>query len=254
MQPSQPNHLDYEPPLAAMDPVFFQRSRRGDRVTSLEPLIREWFPVTRAFCLAVQRYTGVLAEECWKESGRRRDELENALLEAVSISAGELGCGIHGIRGIHYHMFARLGERLGISLDELEKRPTGDLPETRSLIADIREAMQDPYKGAGCLRVVEGTAFNIVEAMDFLFRQGHDETGKPLFQAGEREYIDLHLELEKEHDEMTSKFVRLLSNTTERAQTIEASVETIGLRFAEFWRALEVQVFAEQEIGSTQIC
>src|ERR1017187_9511355 len=91
---------------------FFEWSGPGVAHDRTRVLVRNWFPVTHAFCLSLPGYTALLAREVLKSSGKHKQALEKALLVPMSICAGEFGMGSRGVDGMHYRMFARLGEPL----------------------------------------------------------------------------------------------------------------------------------------------
>lgn len=209
----------------------------------LARIVREWYPVTQAFCLGLMAYNSVLAAFLLRSRGAQREALEEAILVPIAIGAEEFGLGRSGAAGIHYRMFARLGEPLGISLDDLRMHSLGSLKATRRLAEGITESLNDPFLGAGCLRVVEATAYKIVEAMDYLFRAKKRPDGELLFSEYQLEYITLHLEIEKEHDALTTHFLESLCANEGERRTVEIGMTTICDLFGDFWEALAAYVF-----------
>jgi hypothetical protein len=229
---------------AAYRNQFFERASEGTDVEGLRELCLEWYPITQAFCVALPGYVGVFASEAARAEGAARDALEEAFLAPLAIAAGEFGMGLHGTDGIHYRMFARLAGPLGIPLSELRQRPRGTLPQTARLVDAIRDSLTDLYRGAGCIRVVEGTAYNIVEAMDRLFRPHVGLDSRPAFSEHEMEYITLHLELEKEHDCMAADFVDVLCDDPEQAERVDAAIVELANLFSEYWEAVAERVYS----------
>lgn len=111
----------------------------------------------------------------------------------------------------------------------------------------IEETLADPYLGAGCIRVVEGTAYNIVAAMYQLCSAITWPDGKPVYTTRQMEYITLHMELEKEHDVMAAEFVELLCDTLEHRSRINAGIERMCGLFGEYWEAVAEAVFGETQ-------
>lgn len=224
---------------------FFEAASRGARAEDVRTFILEWYPVTEAFCLALPRYTAVFADAIRAASGERRSRLEEAVRIPVEICAQELGLEGEDASGIHYRMFARLGEPLGLDLEFLRGRGDGTLPETRSLVSAIRECFEDLYEGAGCIRVVEATAYNIVEAMDRIFGRLRTDYGNPLYDERQLEYISLHLVIEKEHDSMTEDFLTFADNEEEQRR-VHKGAERISTRFGDYWDTLAGVVFGQE--------
>lgn len=223
---------------------FFIHAEEHKEQAELRVLLHEWYPVTQAFCLSLPGYSGLFANAISNASSLpEKTALEQAFLVVQEITAGEFGMGKRGVDGIHYRMFARLGEPLGITLDELQTHPDGQLPETQALVRGIRRSLGDLYHGAGCIRVVEGTAFNIVEAMDHLFKDRTREDGSPLFTEHQYEYITLHLWLEKEHDEITEDFMDKVVWNKATARRMEEGLTEMATLFGEYWEALSRRVF-----------
>lgn len=220
---------------------FFDNAstRRVDR-QQLATIVREWYPVTQAFCLGLLRYNALLSDLIETAPDVvSRTRIERACLVPVEIAAEEFGMGKHGVDGIHYQMFARLGEPLGISVGELQSHPRGTLPATRSLVDEIRSAFSSMLAGAACVRVVEGTAYNIVEAMDHMFGSATTDDGHRLFDERQMQYISLHLVIEKVHDEMSGSFIEDLVESDEDAEEFQDALVRIAGRFHRFWKAMD---------------
>lgn len=217
---------------------LFRIAAEDPSAINLRTIVQEWYPVTQAFCLGLIGYNALFAREVAFSEGGRRQALEEAFLVPLSIGAEEFGNGKFGSDGIHYRMFARLGEPLRIDLSELRARPYGSLPETRDLVKGIREAFSDLRKGAACIRVVEGTAYSIVEAMNYLFGSAKQEDGSPLFSRFQMEYITLHLEIEKEHDCIAGEFIGALCDTDEEKERVRTGIQEMCGLFGDFWEAL----------------
>ncbi len=224
---------------------FFEKSKNYGKHLRIDVIVKEWFPVTQAFCLALPSYTGLLTKQILASEGERRNILEEATLISLAIGSGEFSFGTHGLDGIHYRMFARLGEVLGLSLDDLRRHPRGTLVETGILVDAIQETLKDLYLGAGCIRVVEGTAYNIVDAMDRIFHPMKRLDGGPLFTEHQLEYITLHLKLEKDHNRMATDFANALCEMPEHRTTVDAGVEKMSKLFGNYWEALAQAVFVE---------
>ena len=227
-------------PTGAFNNSFFRACRNMPERGVLSRLLPEWYAVTQAFCMGMQTYNALFVSEVLHcDEGPRRDALESAMLVSIAIGAGEFGMGRHGLDGIHYRMFARLGEPLGITLGDLRSHPVGTLPNTKRLVEGIRVALSDIYLGAGCVRVVEATAYQIVEAMDSLFRASRE----PHFGGDHLQYISLHLELEKEHDSLADSFVALLGDTPERTVRIADGIQMLCGLFTDYWESVAQAVF-----------
>lgn len=233
---------------------FFEKSKHGADRESVALFIQNWFPVTQEFCLALLGYTGCFAGEILRSSGSRRDALERAMLVPLAIGAGEFGIGRHDVNGIHYRMFARLGEPLGLTLEDLRRHPRGTIPETGRLVDGIEKALTDLYLGAGCLRVVEGTAYNIVDAMNRLFHPMKRSGGKPLYTEHQLEYITLHLELEKGHDSMANDFVEVLCDTLGHRARVNDGIKQMSELFGAYWEAMALAVFGEGPLETAARC
>ncbi|MDT5061147.1 MAG: hypothetical protein QOH63_1606 [Acidobacteriota bacterium] len=224
---------------------FFEKSKSKNNYTRIDLVVREWFPITQAFCLSLPSYVALITKEIQENEGERRDALEQASLVPIAIGAGEFGFGTRGLNSIHYRMFARLGEPLGLNLNDLRQTPRGTLVETGLLVDAINETLSDLYFGAGCIRVVEGIAYNIVDAMNHLFRPMMRSNSEPLFTEHQLEYITLHLRLERDHDYMAGTFIETLGDTPEHQASIAAGVEKISHLFGNYWEALARVVFVE---------
>lgn len=229
--------------------AFFEKSNHPIDFKGISLLVKEWFPVTQAFCLGLPGYISIIAKEIMGSAGRRREALEKAILVPLVISGGELGMGVSGVNGFHYRMFARLGGPLGLKLDDLHQCPRGTLAETGMLVDGIRETLSDLYLGAGCIRVVEGTAYKIVEAMDRLLRPMKQPNGELLYTEDQLEYITLHLELEKEHDPMAADFIEALCGTPEQRTKVDAGIDQMCQLFGDFWERMAVEVFGNHQLG-----
>jgi hypothetical protein len=217
---------------------MFRLAVEAPEAVDLRIIVREWYPVTQSFCLGLLTYNALFAREVSRSKRERRRALEEALLAPLEIGSGEFGMGKFGGEGIHYRMFARLGEPLGIELDELQATPYGTLPETRALVDGIETSFSDLYRGAACIRVVEGTAYSIVEAMDRFFSRATKENGKPLFSEYQTEYISLHLEIEKGHDCLATDFTKLLCETEEQEGQLRGGIRKMCSLFGGYWEAL----------------
>lgn len=222
---------------------FFESARRAPAGADLAPLVREWYPVTEAFCLGLIDYTSVFAQAVRASSGIERDALEAAFLVPLSIGAEEFGLGKFGVHGIHYRMFARLGKPLGIELDALRRDDLDHLDETRSLVRTIRDSFESLLGGAACVRVVESTAYNIVEAMDHLCRAAKTLDGHPLYSEQDVEYVTLHLELEKEHDCLTEGFADACCRTEADREEVAERTADLCQAFGSYWDGLAARVF-----------
>lgn len=217
---------------------FFELSTRGININQAIVFIKEWYPVTEAFCLGLPSYVGLFADHILAADEERRDALEQAMLIPVAISSVELGGGGTGVQDIHFRMFARLGEPLGLTRNGLRSHARHPHPVTRQLVAGIRDSLADICKGAGCIRVVEGTAFRIVETMNALFRSVLSTNGVPVFSERDLEYITLHLEIEKGHDSMAADLISLLCATREEQEQVEDEISTMCRLFGEYWKTL----------------
>jgi hypothetical protein len=219
---------------------FFTLAQRSPVLADLRAVICEWYPVTQAFCLNLQKYNALFAQEVLSSSGQRRKLLEEAMLTPIRIAAEEFGLGESGVGGIHYRMFARLAEPSGIDIDYLENHPLGHLTQTADLVSGICKSFEDLYLGAACLRVVEGTAYEIVRAMQFIFAPGCNRS----YSDFQLEYITLHLVIEKEHDSISSDFLALLSENESEARKIECGIEKMCGLFGNFWESLSLATFS----------
>jgi hypothetical protein len=232
---------------SAYQNTFFDKSENHLGLADVVFFIREWFPVTQAFCLASLGYMSVFAREIISSEENRRDMLEKAILVPIAIGTGEFEKGKGDVGGIHYRMFARLGEPVGLTIKELRHHPRGALIETGRLVDGIRETMGDLYLGAGCIRVVEATAYNIVEAMDRLFRPMRRQDGSPMYSERDLEYISLHLQREKGHNLMAESFAEALCETWEHRASMYAGIERMCGLFGDYWEALARVVFLDKE-------
>jgi hypothetical protein len=232
---------------SAYQNVFFERSENHLGVADTVFFIREWFPVTQAFCLASLGYISLFAREIMSSEENRRDLLEKAILVPIAIGFGEFEKGEGDVRGIHYRMFARLGEPVGLTIKELRHHPHGTLIETGRLVDGIRETLGDLLLGAGCIRVVEATAYNIVNAMDRLFRPMKRQDGSPVYSEHDLEYISLHLQREKEHSFMAESFVEGLCETPENKERVDVGIEQMCKLFGDYWEAMARVVFLDTE-------
>lgn len=234
--------MDYRQ-TGAFENAFFAASRNGDCVSSPETIVLEWFPVTQAFCQGICKYLGVFLSAIQAGPPSRRDRLEEAFLVPLQIASEEFGSGQHGVSGIHYRMFARLGEPLGIDPQALMAHPRGSLAATARLVDGIGNAFGELYIGASCIRVVEGTAYNIVEAMDHVFRRLETRDGRPMYSEDQLEYVTLHLEIEKEHDSMSSNFIDMLCDAPGLMDRVNEGVGLMSRLFADYWEAMADAVF-----------
>lgn len=223
---------------------FFDMAKRATP-TNLELLVREWFPVTQAFCLGLWRYCALIAGQIDASEGDRRTTLERAMLTPAAIAAEEFGSGRHGLSGIHYRMFSRLGEPFGISLEELRNNEP-QIEATKDLVAGINQSFNDLYLGAGCIRTVEASAYSIVEAMNYVFTRSDYAGISDKLTSYELEYITLHLVIEKEHDDMTKDFIGFLAQEDEAIALINTSINNMDRLFGDFWDKLSHLVFAEE--------
>lgn len=237
----------------AYDNGFFRQSYAAEHA-NLACLIREWFPVTQAFCLAVPGYAALFTSEILKSREDKREILENAILAPLMIGCGEFGMGGGGVDGIHYRMFARLGEPFGLALADLRRTPRGTLRETGRLVDGIKESLCNLYRGAGCLLVVESTAYNIVSAMHRLFAPLKQKDGSSLFTAHQLEYITLHLELEQQHARIAASFVEVLCDAPEVREMVDTEIERICALFGDYWDALAKIVFSEIRVQKITTC
>jgi len=222
---------------------FFRKAGDIADAHQLRFVAMEWFPVTEAFCTGLLGYLGTLHSEL-RTSAKRRTALEVAALTPIAIASEEFSGGRGGLGGMHYRMFARLGERLGLDIERLRRNPDERMPQTRALVHGIEESMQNVYLGAGCIRVVEGTAYDIVEAFDRAFRPEGANGREITFTDYEREYITLHLVLEKEHDTMSDDFVEALCDTDEQRARVCEGIERMSRLFGDYWEAMADAVFS----------
>lgn len=214
-------------------------------VDGLRRIVEEWFPVTFAFCTGVVRYAGLLSDRVYYGSQEARDQSEVALLMPLQVAAAEFGFGQHGSLGIHYRMFARLGEPLGLGMEDLLANRRGRLPETANLVDTIRSSFDSFVPGAACLRVVEGSAFTIVDMMDRVFAHQSTADGTPLFSDRQLEYIKLHIVLEKEHDIQSESFCSDLVKSSQDGPELDREVVRISDAFGKYWDALARDVLVE---------
>jgi hypothetical protein len=221
---------------------FFEAAAVQFTPQDLRTFVREWYPVTQAFCLGLPGYTAVFAHAVLEATGERRSRLEEAIRVPAQICAEELGLEGKDAEGIHYRMFARLGDPLGLELEDLRLESDGTIKETRALVSGIRECLQDLYLGAGCIRVVEATAYNIVQAMDRVFRPLCQASGDSLYADYQLEYISLHLVIEKEHDAMTQDFLAFAETDEERAR-IHEGAQRMSILLGDYWEKLAEVVF-----------
>lgn len=221
---------------------FFTDADENVSPKALQMILKNWFPITQIFALNLPRYTALFAEEIRETSGRRRDALEKAMLIPLAICAGEYGIGM-STPGIHYRMFARLADPLGLTIDDLRQNTHGTMPETARLVDAIENALNDLCQGAGCIRVVEGTAYNIVEAMDKIFRPMKQTNGTSLFNDFQMEYITLHLEIEKEHDTMSADLIEALCYEPARRARVENGIKELSVLFGDYWEAMAKCVY-----------
>lgn len=228
---------------AAYQNRFFRRAGDAVAAEKICTLVRNWFPITQAFCQGLTVYCAQLVEAIRRTDRERRCRLEAALLTPLAILAEEFGLGRHGVDGIHYRMFARLGEPLNMTLDALRNDGANRLAETRILVTGIEAAMQDVFAGAACIRVVEATAYNIVESFDKIFRFREGDDGSFLYSDHQLEYITLHLVLEKEHDSMSADFICTLRETDDDENRISAGIEHMCGLFGNYWEAMACEVF-----------
>ncbi len=226
--------------------AFFKLHETLPTKTGLRLLVQNWFPVTHAFCLSTLIYNGVLAKHILKYNEKTTGSLEQALLATLQIGGGEFAFGAKGLGAVHYRLFARLAQPLGLDFDDLRQTPFGTLPETRDLVNGIRSALSSVFFGAGCIRVVEATAYNIVEAMDRIFRGISDSANRPLFTDWHLEYITLHLELEKEHDSISTDFLTYVVQNDEQQKRVDDGISQISFLFGRFWERLDELIFPGQ--------
>lgn len=227
---------------AAYTNSFFTEADENISSDEIRFILKNWFPVTQIFALSLPRYTALFAEEIRETSGRRRDALEKAMLIPLAICAGEYGIGMP-MPGIHYRMFTRLGEPLGLTIDDLRQVARGTMPETARLVDGVEQALGDLCRGAGCIRVVEGTAYNIVEAMDKIFRPMKRADGSHLFNDHQMKYITLHLEIEKEHDTMSADLIEALCHEPSRCARVEEGIQELCVLFGDYWEAMAKTVY-----------
>lgn len=211
----------------------------------LRRIVEEWFPVTFAFCTGVVRYAGLLSDRVYHGDPEARDQSEAALLMPLEVATAEFGFGQYGPLGIHYRMFARLGEPLGLGMEDLLANRRGHLPETANLVDTIRGSFDSFVPGAACLRVVEGSAFTIVDMMDRVFTHQAAVDGGPRFSDYQLEYIKLHIVLEKEHDIQSENFYSELVNSSQDGAELDREVVRISESFGKYWDALARDVLIE---------
>lgn len=228
---------------SAFENEFFALCRAKTLPKDLDSFVRNWFAVTQAFSLGALEYLGVVAKLRRTAPPPEWPRLEEALTIAIDIGAGEFGFGRQGRLGIHFNLFARLAEPLGFSCDDLHVCPRGTVPETAALVDWFSEAFLSPFSGAGVLRVVERTAFKIVQAMDVLFTSQVVGARSVRWSKEQRRYIDLHLTLEPQHARVVEELVKQLSlGQLQKAEIEESTARTCTL-FGRFWLRMSDEVF-----------
>lgn len=224
---------------------FFEVANPLISVESTIAFIRNWFPITRAFALALPAYTALMAERLKHARGADREALEAGMIVPLAICAGEYGVAMPS-PGIHYLLFAELAEPFGVSVEDLLDTPRGTTPETAALVDAVEDSLRDLAKGAACIRVVEKTAFNIVYAMNKIFRPLRAADGKPLLSKEQMAYISMHLVIEKVHEKITVDFVDLLRRQDSAfAARMDREIERLCGMFGEFWEAQAALVFGD---------
>ena len=215
---------------------FFTQARALASESAARIVINEWYRISEVFCLSIAEFAGTLAAVTRQEAGDDRIRLEQAILVPMAIAAGEFGFGVHGVDGIHYNMFARLGRPLGIAPEDIRSCEP-ELQETRDLVHTIREAFRDHLGAAACIHVVEGSAFQIVVAFESFFVE-LEQSGEIILTDHDREYITLHLGIEKEHDAMATAMLDQLIRGQAATLQLRDKTRRIAEDFGRFWDAL----------------
>ena len=205
-----------------------------------------WYAISECFCLESLQYLGLLAKlrvSC--KTNLEAIALEKALAVAVDIGAGEFGFGQYGREGFHYNMLARLGELPFVQLNEYDPHVYMKAPETNNLLDWISEAFSEVHLGAGVLRVIECTAFDIVLAMDRLFPAGLCVTRG--WSDEQREYISIHLKLEPIHAVAVETLIDALAWSEDARSTIDKSTAKTCNLLGEFWDRMALDVFGPEK-------
>jgi hypothetical protein len=237
-----------------VNPFFAIAAARAGQPRSIEQaahVVRELFPFSQAFGLRVQRYWGLVCNRALERTRNvgRREQLEQYSAVPARIAYEEFGEG-KDPSVIHYNLLARLGPKVGLDRSVLLTHPYGALPETRKLVETVRACLGDLYQGAGCIRAVEATALPFVEALNEIFPRMRAGKG-PLYTPDECRYVSEHLQLEREHDAITSgdqpadSFARLLCTTSKDWSRVDVGLRNTCEALGDFWSALVLPVFPE---------
>jgi hypothetical protein len=224
----------------AYDNGFFRLAADLRSRVRLTPFVREWFPVTYTYSSSLLRYVSRLVESVRASPVADRARLDRALLIPLRLATEEFGSGASGIEAIHYRMFARLGEPLQIEIEDLLAHPHGQINATRELCQGIEQEFDEIYSGAGCIRVVECTAYNICIAMRNLFCR---DSLKESFRSNHLQYIRLHLGTELGHGRLSEEFAELLCSSEEANKRVNEASKRIGELFGQYWERLAEEVF-----------
>lgn len=219
-------------------------------VDQLRFLCRNWYEITKNFGLSLTLYPPVLARSILAEpQARRRQQLEEALLQVVRISSNDLGLGLGqfqnptGVRGIHYKLFADMVKPI-MSERELEQSSAHPLlsAETRAITKSLWQMFAMLTGGAAALRVVEETAFNIVSAFLSLFLAAEHNSNR-VFTKEDLLYITLHLKIEQQHAVQSTDIASLVGQNRATRRQIEEEALQLARLFTAFWTVMDQETF-----------
>jgi len=228
----------------AFENEFFRLARTTQFKPDLSFAIREWFLGTRVYCHGLAQYAGMLSRLVMNSPWEEHARLEDAFVVPLHLAAEEFSMGLRGGAGAHYRLFARIGEPLGLHLNDLRSITAGTLPETRALVSGIEGMFRDIYRGAGCIRVFELVGLKICEAFGNVCRRGVQFNWFE-FTKYHFEYVDIHLKAEPQHNDLAVGFIEALCDTTHKQAEMLGAVRELCDLLGDFWDAVAAQTYTD---------
>jgi hypothetical protein len=224
--------LDEIDSSGASDNVLFRlASDETRRAVSPGVLGREWYPVTRAYGLSLGVYIGALARVAL-EVDETRPQWEEALLVPTRLFGEEMHWGISGRGGIHHNLFRDLELTWGTA----PTRRSGCETAREALVDSIRNALGDPFVGAGAILVIERTAPRIVETFSRIVRT----LG---MNPKENQYLEIHSRIEPAHGREAERLVEILLTHLGGEPKVASGIRDLSLRLGEYWDRVGAEVF-----------
>lgn len=218
-----------------LDSRFFTACARTDNRIEIEPLLREWFTVSRVFGLSSIKYLSLFVDAISTSDSKDAARFEKAMLYPLSISSGEFISENFDANKIHYKLMGILAGSFGLDDQELLKYPNGLFPETISLNEEIKKSFLDFGRGAGCFYVIEAIGYKVVDSIRLLLDRLYKESNNHLAKPENFEYISLHLVLEVQHPLIVDKFIQELDFDSKYRSNIEESIDLFVALFQNFW-------------------